>query len=82
MPRVVGVHIIELQPGVQTQEFEKFVLEEYFPALPWSEWPGMEIHLLKGDLANGQANSCLCLSLIVPRRAMTIFRTRVTQPNR
>lgn len=49
MPRVFGLHTIHLHSTVQAEDFEKFVIEEYLPALPLSETPGMRIHLLKGD---------------------------------
>ncbi|HBY92930.1 MAG: hypothetical protein M5U01_14885 [Ardenticatenaceae bacterium] len=49
MARVFGIHVVELCPGVTAEEFERFVLETFLPALPVSQTPGVDIHLLKGD---------------------------------
>jgi hypothetical protein len=49
MAGVLGVHTLELQEGVQAADFEKFVIEEYFPALPVSRIDGVTMSLLKGE---------------------------------
>jgi hypothetical protein len=46
MPKVFGVREIELQPGVEPDEYERLFAEEIAP-LP--ELPGWKTHLLKGD---------------------------------
>jgi hypothetical protein len=46
MPKVFGLHEIELKPGVEPDEYERFFAEEIVPTL---ELPGWRIHLLKGD---------------------------------
>jgi hypothetical protein len=46
MPKVFGLREIELQPGVQPEEYERFFAEE-IASLP--ELPGWKVHLLKGD---------------------------------
>jgi hypothetical protein len=46
MPRVFGIHEIELRPGVKGEDFERFVVEEALPAQPL---PGVQTHVLKGD---------------------------------
>lgn len=46
MSKVLGVHVLELRPGVDAGEFERFVREKFL-AVPLP--PGWKIHLLKGD---------------------------------
>ena len=46
MTRVYGLHEIELHPGVNEEDFEKFVLNEMSAATPY---PGWGMRLLKGD---------------------------------
>ena len=46
MPKVFGLHEIELQPAVEPDEYERFFAEEIVPTF---ELPGWKIHLLKGD---------------------------------
>jgi hypothetical protein len=46
MPKVFGVHEIELQPGVDPEEYERFIAEV---VAPMPEFPGWKTHLLKGD---------------------------------
>ena len=45
MPKVFGVHEIELQPGVDPEEYERFIAEV---VAPMPEFPGWKTHLLKG----------------------------------
>jgi hypothetical protein len=47
MPTVYGLHEIELQPGVEPDEYERFFAEEIAPS---PMLPGWRVHLLKGDL--------------------------------
>ena len=46
MSTVFGLHEIELQPGVDPEEYERFFAEEIAPS---PELPGWKTHLLKGD---------------------------------
>ena len=46
MTRVLGMHEIELNPGVSEEDFENFVLNE-MSAGP--AYPGWSLRLLKGD---------------------------------
>jgi hypothetical protein len=46
MPKVFGLHEIELQPGVDPEEYERFFAEEIAPS---PELPGWKTHLLKGE---------------------------------
>jgi hypothetical protein len=46
MPKVYGLHEIELQPGVEPDEYERFFTEEIARS---PMVPGWKVHLLKGD---------------------------------
>jgi hypothetical protein len=46
MSTVYGLHEIELQPGVEPEEYERFFVEELAPS---PMVPGLKVHLLKGD---------------------------------
>jgi hypothetical protein len=46
VPKVFGLHEIELQPGVEPDEYERVFAEEIASTF---ELPGWKIHLLKGD---------------------------------
>ena len=47
MAKVLGMHTVELKPGVNEQEFEEFIKREVFPI--YRKVPGQTIQLLKGD---------------------------------
>jgi hypothetical protein len=47
MPRIVGIHHLELKPGVEAQEFERFFRDKWL--VDTSGLPGMTTSLLKGD---------------------------------
>lgn len=47
MAKVLGLHSIELKPGVSEQEFEEFIRTEVIPL--YRQVPGQTTHLLKGD---------------------------------
>jgi hypothetical protein len=49
MSRVFGVHVVELRPGVTTEQFEDFALQVFLPSLPLRQTPGVAIHLLRGE---------------------------------
>jgi hypothetical protein len=46
MPTVCGLHEIELQPGVEPEEYERFFAEEIAPS---PMVPGWKVHLLRGE---------------------------------
>ena len=46
MPRVYGLHEIELEAGVEPEEYERFFAEEIAPS---PIVPGLKVHLPKGD---------------------------------
>ena len=46
MPKVFGLHEIELQPGVEPEEYERVFAEEIASSFTL---PGWKTHLLKGE---------------------------------
>jgi len=49
MPKVFGIHILELRPGVKAWDFEDFALNKFLPELKSLNAPGCEFHLLRAD---------------------------------
>ena len=49
MPKVYGIHTVELRPGVEPGEFEAFALGKFLPALNSLNAAGCEFHLLRAD---------------------------------
>jgi hypothetical protein len=47
MAKVLGMHTVELKPGVSEQEFEEFIKTDVLPV--YRKVPGQTVHLLKGD---------------------------------
>jgi hypothetical protein len=47
MAKVLGMHTVELKPGVNEQEFEEFIKTDVLPL--YRKVPGQMVHLLKGD---------------------------------
>jgi hypothetical protein len=49
VPRVYGLHRVRLRPGVAADEFERFTLSAFLPALQELHADGVEFALLKGE---------------------------------
>lgn len=49
MPRVYGLHRVRLRPGVTAEEFERFTLSAFLPALQELRADGVDFALLKGE---------------------------------
>ena len=49
MPKVYGIHVVELNEGVTAAAFEQFVVERFLPALPFDRTPGVKASLLRAD---------------------------------
>jgi hypothetical protein len=49
MPSVYGLHRVRLRPGVDPEEFERFALSEFLPALQALHVPGVQFALLKAE---------------------------------
>jgi hypothetical protein len=49
MPRVYGLHMVELRPGKTPEAFERFVIDEYLPALAevFKALSGIQVRLLR-----------------------------------
>jgi hypothetical protein len=47
MAKVIGIHEVELRPGAQAADLERFITEEFIPAS--QRVPGMQVSLLKAD---------------------------------
>ena len=47
MAKVLGMHTVELKPGVNEQEFEEFFKADVLPV--YRKVPGQTVHLIKGD---------------------------------
>ena len=47
MSKVLGMHAVELKPGVDEREFEDFICNQVIPI--YHKVPGQIVHLLKGD---------------------------------
>jgi hypothetical protein len=54
LPKVFGIHIVELNEGVTAEFFERFVVEQFLPALPLKQTPGVKAYLLKADRGERQ----------------------------
>ena len=48
MSSVYGLHRVRLRPGVTPEQFERFAVSEFLPALRSLGAPGVEFGLLKG----------------------------------
>lgn len=49
MAKVFGIHVVELNAGTTPDFFERFVVEEFLPALPLRRTPGVKASLLRAD---------------------------------
>jgi hypothetical protein len=49
LPSVYGLHRVRLRPGVDPEEFERFTLSEFLPALQALHAPGVQFALLKAE---------------------------------
>jgi hypothetical protein len=68
--KVLGLHTIELRPGVKAEDFEKFVIEEFYP-LPHYE--GWKRYIAKGDRGEREGKYVLVFS----RFAIVLFQAKV-----
>jgi hypothetical protein len=47
--KVYGIHVVELNAGTTPEFFERFVIEQFLPALPLHRTPGVKASLLRAD---------------------------------
>jgi hypothetical protein len=62
MAKIVGIHEIELLPGVNESDFERFVTEEFIPTVA-SNFEGWNQHLAKADRGARDGKYALIIEL-------------------
>ena len=70
MAKVYGLHALELKPGVDAQEFERFFIEEL---LPRTTIPGGVDSLLRGDRGERNGRYLLLTEIESPQRRDQLF---------
>jgi hypothetical protein len=71
MAKVLGMHAIELKPGVNEQEFEEFIKSEVMPV--YRQVPGQTVHLLKGDRGERSGKYLMLIELESTERRDHIY---------
>ena len=71
MAKVLGMHKVELKPGVDEREFEHFICNE---VIPWyNRVPGQTVHLLKGDQGARDGRYLVMIEIDSPERRDEIY---------
>jgi hypothetical protein len=70
MAKVYGPHALELKPGVDAQEFERFFIEEFIPHITY---PGQVASLLRGDRGERNGRYLLLTEIESPQRRDQLF---------
>src|SRR4051812_23316702 len=70
MAKVYGLHALELKPGVNAQEFERFFIEEFIPR---TTVPGQVGSLLKGDRGERDGGYLLLTEIESSQRRDQLF---------
>jgi hypothetical protein len=70
MAKVFSIHEIELHPGVDPEEFERFVVESSYP-----EMPGTKTYYLKGYRGDRAGKYALLLETVSIERLLQLFPT-------
>lgn len=71
MAKVLGMHIVDLKPGANEQEFEEFFQTDVLPV--YRKVPGQTAHLLKGDRGERAGKYLLLIELESPERRDQIY---------
>ncbi len=71
MSKVMGMHQVELKPGVNEMEFEDFICNEVIPI--YSRVPGQTVHLLKGDRGERDGKYLVLIEIDSPERRDQIY---------
>ena len=71
MSKVLGMHKLELKPGVDEREFEDFICNQIIPL--YRVVPGQTIHLLKGDRGERNGKYMVLIELESPARRDHIY---------
>ena len=71
MGKVLGMHKVELKPGVDEREFEDFICNEVIPV--YNRVPGQAVHLLKGDDGERDGKYMVLIEIDSPERRDQIY---------
>ena len=71
MAKVLGMHRVELKPGVDEREFEEFIRNEVSPF--YNRVPGQTVHLLKGDQGERDGKYLVLIEIDSPERRDEIY---------
>ena len=71
MAKVLGMHSVELKPGVDEQEFEEFIKTDVLPV--YRKVPGQTAHLLKADRGVRNGKYLVLIELESPERRDHIY---------
>src|SRR5512139_2165843 len=71
MSKVLGMHKVELKPGIDEREFEDFICNQIIPL--YKAVPGQTIHLLKGDRGERNGKYMVLIELESPARRDQIY---------
>lgn len=73
MSRVLGMHALELKPGVDEHVFEDFICGEILPV--YARVPGQAVHLLKGDRGERAGKYLMVIEIASVERRDQIYPT-------
>ena len=71
MAKVLGMHTVELKPGVNEKEFEEFVASDVLPI--YRQVPGQTVDLLKGDRGERAGKYLVIIEIESPERRDGIY---------
>lgn len=71
MAKVMGMHKVELKPGVDGKEFEQFIRNEVSPF--YNRVSGQTVHLLKGDQGERDGKYLVLIEIDSPERRDEIY---------
>ncbi len=71
MSKVLGMHKVELKPGVNEKEFEDFICNEILPI--YRVVPGQTVHLLRGDRGERSGKYMVLIELESAERRDQIY---------
>ena len=71
MAKVLGMHKVELKPGVNGMEFEEFICNQVIPV--YNRIPGHSVHLLKGDQGDRDGKYLVLIETDSPERRDQIY---------
>ena len=71
MAKVLGMHKVELKPGVDEREFEEFICNEVIPI--YGRVPGQTVRLLRGDQGERDGKYMVLIEIDSPERRDEIY---------